>query len=88
MESKVGYSLFIKRFAHSVIYVLVYMDDIISKGSSQQEVKYLSDNNVREFFIKDLGILHVFFFKLRFTILSMTFYSNKNIFMISWSKPK
>ena len=58
--SKADTSLFFYRKGEHVIYMLVYVDDIIVASSSQEIVNALLRDLHAEFAIKDLGDLHYF----------------------------
>ena len=53
-------SLFIKVTPHYTLYVLVYVDDVIITGSTQQAISQLIQNLHSTFSLKDLGLLHYF----------------------------
>ena len=58
--SKADTSLFFYRRGEHVIYMLIYVDDIIVASSSQEVVSALLRDLHAEFAIKDLGDLHYF----------------------------
>lgn len=60
VPSKADTSLFFYRKGNYVIYMLVYVDDIIVVSSSQEAVKALLRDLEKDFAIKDLGDLHYF----------------------------
>jgi histone deacetylase 1/2 len=60
IPSKADTSLFFYRKGHHVIFMLVYVDDIIVASSSQDAVNALLRDLEKEFAIKDLGDLHYF----------------------------
>jgi hypothetical protein len=60
VPSKVDISLFFYIKASVVIYVLVYVDDIIVASSSSRVVEALLADLKSEFALKDLGDLHFF----------------------------
>ncbi|XP_026450898.1 uncharacterized protein LOC113351037 [Papaver somniferum] len=62
-------SLFIRRSAESVIFLLVYVDDIILTGSSMECIQSLMHTLHNEFSLKDLGSLS-YFLGIEFTQLS------------------
>jgi Reverse transcriptase (RNA-dependent DNA polymerase) len=53
-------SLFIYRSSHTVLYLLVYVDDIILTGNDQASIITLLNSLNSQFSIKDLGNLHYF----------------------------
>lgn len=53
-------SLFVRKTTTSIIYILVYVDDIIITGSSTLEVSQLTSSLHKEFALKDLGDLNYF----------------------------
>ena len=53
-------SLFICRTAHFTIYVLIYVDDIIIKSSSDKAIDTLLSNLKTDFAVKQLGPLKFF----------------------------
>lgn len=53
-------SLFIKKTHHSIVYILVYVDDIIVTGSNSRELDALITSLHNQFALKDLGPLHYF----------------------------
>jgi histone deacetylase 1/2 len=60
VPSKADTSLFFYQKGNHVIFMLVYVDDIIVASSSQEAVKVLLRELEKEFAIKDLGNLHYF----------------------------
>jgi histone deacetylase 1/2 len=60
VPSKADTSLLFYRKGNYVIYMLVYVDDIIVVSSSQEAVKALLRDLEKDFAIKDLGDLHYF----------------------------
>ncbi|KAJ0985480.1 hypothetical protein J5N97_003836 [Dioscorea zingiberensis] len=60
VPSKTDTSLFIYNHAGNIIYMLIYVDDIIVTSSSVQAVDDLLKQLQKEFAIKDLGDLHYF----------------------------
>jgi hypothetical protein len=60
VPSKVDISLFFYIKASVVIYVLVYVDDIIVASSSSRVVEALLADLKSEFALKDWGDLHFF----------------------------
>ncbi|XP_059070464.1 uncharacterized mitochondrial protein AtMg00810-like [Cryptomeria japonica] len=58
--SKADTSLFIKRTTHSIVFMLVYVNDIIITGSTMACVQDLISQLQSAFAIKDLGSLHYF----------------------------
>jgi hypothetical protein len=57
---KTDTSLFIYRFANLIMYVLVYVDDLIIMSYSEAATTHLLHKLDHEFAIKDLGPLHYF----------------------------
>ena len=53
-------SLFIYYFSHTIIYLLVYVDDIIITGNSSAHISNLIQALSDTFDFKDLGSLHYF----------------------------
>ncbi|XP_028944648.1 uncharacterized mitochondrial protein AtMg00810-like [Malus domestica] len=53
-------SLFVKTVDHSVVILLLYVDDIIITGSAMQAIIEVIQSLAKEFEIKDLGPLHYF----------------------------
>ena len=60
IASKADTSLFIYNKAGVVIFVLIYVDDIIVASSSQSATDALLHDLISEFALKDLGGLHFF----------------------------
>jgi histone deacetylase 1/2 len=60
VSSKADTSLFFYRKGGHIIFMLVYVDDIIVASTSQEAVKTLLQDLHRDFAIKDLGELHYF----------------------------
>lgn len=60
VPSKADTSLFFYKKGNYVIFMLVYVDDIIVPSSSQEAVDALLRDLEKEFAIKDLGKLHYF----------------------------
>ncbi|KAK9051967.1 hypothetical protein SSX86_028595 [Deinandra increscens subsp. villosa] len=58
--SKTDPSLFILRSARTLVYVLVYVDDIIITGNNTQAIDHVIHQLSSMFTIKDLGQLHYF----------------------------
>ena len=59
-SAKCDCSLFIKITSHNTLYVLVYVDDVIITGSTQQAISQLIQELHSTFSLKDLGSLHYF----------------------------
>lgn len=59
-ESKADASLFVKCNTHTVIYILVYVDDLLITDSDAQQVKALIQQLDAQFSLKDLGNLSYF----------------------------
>ncbi|KAF7831723.1 Retrovirus-related Pol polyprotein from transposon TNT 1-94 [Senna tora] len=59
-SAKCDSSLFIRRSSHSVMFILVYVDDVIITGSSLQEIQTLISSLHAQFALKDMGSLHYF----------------------------
>ncbi|XP_043705222.1 uncharacterized protein LOC122655036 [Telopea speciosissima] len=60
LASKTDPSLFILKVGSHVVYVLVYVDDILFTSSDSKQVSILLQRLAAEFSIKDLGDLHFF----------------------------
>jgi hypothetical protein len=60
VPSKADTSLFFYRKGNHVIFMLVYVDDIIVASSSQEVVEALLRDLEKDFAIKNLGDLHYF----------------------------
>jgi histone deacetylase 1/2 len=60
VPSKGDTSLFFFQKGHHVIFILVYIDDIIVASSSKEAVDALLKDLERDFALKDLGDLHYF----------------------------
>lgn len=60
VASKTDPSLFILRMISHVLYVLIYVDDILVTSSNSSQVSLLFLQLATEFSIKDLGDLHFF----------------------------
>ena len=58
--SRVDSSLFVYHSPHSVIYLLLYVDDMVITGSNSSMLSSLIDRLAKEFSMKDLGDLHYF----------------------------
>ena len=67
IPSKVDTSLFIYKSATLIMYVLLYVDDLIIVSSSPAATDWLLQKLNIEFTIKDLGDLHFFSLELKFT---------------------
>jgi hypothetical protein len=79
ITSKEDISLFFYMKASIVIYLMVYVDDIIVINSSPQAVEALLADLKNDFAFKDLGYLH-FFLSLRSSVPWMVFfYHRKNM---------
>ncbi|CAH9112245.1 unnamed protein product [Cuscuta epithymum] len=61
INSKVDTSLFVYYHDNHIIYILVYVVDIVTTGSSTDFVEALITNHGHLFFIKDLGACYLFF---------------------------
>ena len=59
-HSMYDYSLFYKKTLTSVVYVALYVDDIVLTGKDVDEIAYLKFFLNNKFKIKDLGLLHYF----------------------------
>ncbi|XP_039069044.1 uncharacterized protein LOC120215420 [Hibiscus syriacus] len=53
-------SLFVRKTANNILYLLVYVDDIILTGSSEIKVQTIIDKLNKQFALKDLGVLSFF----------------------------
>lgn len=60
MQSKHDYALFTRAKGTSVIYLMIYVDDILIMGDDDSAVKKLKDHLHLSFHIKDLGPLKYF----------------------------
>ena len=58
--SRVDSSLFVYHSPHGVIYLLLYVDDMVITGSNSSMLSSLIDRLAKEFSMKDLGDLHYF----------------------------
>jgi len=70
IASKSYYSLFYKFWNNNSLYVLIYVDDIITTGSSLTIVKDFIHKLGQSFALKDLDKLH-YFFDVKVTSLSI-----------------
>jgi len=59
-HSDSDYSLFYKRKGSSLVFVAIYVDDVILTGTDQEEINSLKSFLNDQFKIKDLGRLHYF----------------------------
>ncbi|XP_019241878.1 PREDICTED: uncharacterized protein LOC109236075 [Nicotiana attenuata] len=59
-HSENNYSLFYKKNGFSIVFVAVYVDDVILTGTDIEEIKALKSFLHDQFKIKDLGKLHYF----------------------------
>ena len=59
-QSKNEYSLFVRKFEHTVIFLLVYVDDIIIAGNDHSEIESVKKQLKNRFKIRDLGKLQYF----------------------------
>jgi len=59
-EARSGTSLFAYRHGTEIVYLLLYVDDIVLTASSQQLIRRVIDALMKEFAMKDLGPLHHF----------------------------
>uniref|UniRef100_A0A0V0I1I1 Putative ovule protein n=1 Tax=Solanum chacoense TaxID=4108 RepID=A0A0V0I1I1_SOLCH len=60
VKSESDASLFIRKVSNSILYALVYVDDIIITGNHNSEVNQAISSLAGRFLIKDLGNLHFF----------------------------
>lgn len=60
IASRADSSLFIYHSPHGVIYLLLYVDDMVTTGSNSSMLHSLIDRLAKEFSMKDLGDLHYF----------------------------
>ena len=59
--SRADSSLFVYHCPHGVIYLLLYVDDMVITRSNSSRLSSLIDRLAREFSMKDLSDLHYFF---------------------------
>ena len=59
-HSDIDYSLFHRKVGISVVFVAIYVDDIILTGTDLAEIESLKSHLHAQFKIKDLGKLHYF----------------------------
>ena len=52
--------MFLKKQNQSMIFVVVYIDDIIVTGDDNKEILFLKEHLDQVYTIKDLGELHYF----------------------------
>lgn len=60
IASRADSSLFVYHSPHGVIYLLLYVDDMVITGSNSSMLRSLIDRLAKEFSMKDLGDLHYF----------------------------
>ena len=60
MEAKSDTSLFVYRRGSDIVYLLLYVDDIVLTASSAALLRRIIQALQREFSVKDLGELHHF----------------------------
>jgi len=60
-ESKANMSLFVFQSSNFVIYILIYVDDILITGSSASAITNIINSLLATFVVKDLGNLNHFF---------------------------
>src|SRR4051812_45378221 len=59
-QSQADHSLYTKASQNTFIALLVYVDDIVLAGNSQQEIQHVKDVLNNQFKIKDIGQLRFF----------------------------
>ncbi|CAA0832566.1 Uncharacterized mitochondrial protein AtMg00810 [Striga hermonthica] len=57
-SSQADNSLFLRKSSHSMIMILIYVDDILVTGSSTQEIEQVVSQVSANFSLKDLGEIH------------------------------
>ena len=60
IQSLNDYSLTFKKLADSIVFVAIYVDDVLVIGNDEIEISFLKEYFDAQFKIKDLGILHYF----------------------------
>ncbi|KAJ0519517.1 putative RNA-directed DNA polymerase [Helianthus annuus] len=60
VQSKCDHSLFILSKLHTTVFLLVYVDDVVVTGNSEEEIQRIKQVLHETFRIKDLGILKYF----------------------------
>lgn len=60
VNTKSDTSLFVRRIDHSVMFVLVYVDDVVLIGSSSSKLQQFVNNLYTTFSLTDLGTLKFF----------------------------
>lgn len=59
-QSKTDYSLFIKNTTHSLVVILVYVEDLLIAGNDTQVISHVKQYLSSAFHMKDLGALRYF----------------------------
>ena len=59
-QSKNEYSLFTRKYENTLVFLLVYVDDIIISGNNQEEINSVKAQLQKRFKIRDLGKLQYF----------------------------
>ena len=59
-QSKNDHSLFVKTKGSTVVYLIVYVDDLVITGNSESEIECFKTFLKNKFKIKDLGELKYF----------------------------
>lgn len=76
--SSADHSLFVKNLGEKVVFILVYVDDLIISGDVQEEIDLLKSNLSIRFKMKDLGILkHFLGLELNYKADGMALHQNK-----------
>lgn len=60
VQSKMDYSLFLRRHGNSFTAAAIYVDDVVLTGNDEASIQLLKDHLHKAFSIKDLGRLKYF----------------------------